>query len=106
MEKWRYLLPEKLCARITDVTLVMNHEDLEIARQHHLYKGQLCFTDGMGLDLKRYHPLSEEARKAARKKAGYTDADVLFVYAAEFSPRKIRRFCSARLHPLPNGIRR
>ena len=84
----------------------MNHEDLEIARHHHLYKDQLCFTDGMGLDLKRYHPLSQEARRAARKKAGYTDADVLFVYAAEFSPRKIRRFCSVRLHPLPNGIRR
>ena len=104
-KKWRYLLPEKLCARITDVTLVMNHEDLEIARHHHLYKDQLCFTDGMGLDLKRYHPLSQEARRAARKKAGYTDADVLFVYAAEFSPRKnqallLRAFASvAKRHP-------
>lgn len=88
LKKWRYLLPEKLCANITDVTFVMNREDLGIAQKHHLYKGQLCFTNGMGLDLHQYRPYSKEERKHKRKEAGYTEQEFLFVYAAEFSDRK------------------
>lgn len=98
-KKWKYLLPEKLCASVTDVLMVMNHEDWEIAQWHHLYKNQLCYIDGMGLRLQNYHPTTPPLRIAARKAAGYTEEDFLFIYAAEFSARKnqallIRAFAS------------
>ena len=87
-KKWRYLLPEKLCATVTDVTMVMNHEDYEIAQKHRLYGKKLYFINGMGLDLKAFRPVPFEQRIAGRKGLGCTANDFLFVYAAEFSPRK------------------
>ena len=27
LKKWAYILPEMLCSRVTDVLMVMNHED-------------------------------------------------------------------------------
>lgn len=102
-KKWRYLLPEKICAAVTDVLMVMNHEDLEIAQKHRLYKGQLHFIDGMGLPIENYHPVTVEERKAGRQAAGYAEKDFLLVYAAEFSPRKnqallIQAFAAAARH--------
>ena len=33
LKKWKYLLPEKLCANVTDVLMVMNDEDKVLAEQ-------------------------------------------------------------------------
>jgi glycosyltransferase EpsD len=88
LKKWVYLLPEKICACVTNVLMVMNHEDYEIAQKHRLYKDKLYYIDGMGIDLKRFTPVTNDERLEIRKKLGFSKNDFLFVYAAEFSKRK------------------
>lgn len=88
IKKWIYLLPEKICTPVTNVLMVMNQEDLEIAQKHHLYKEHLHFINGIGFDSSKFKPLSPEVRVNERKALGYSDKDYLFVYAAEFSKRK------------------
>lgn len=84
-----YLLPEKLCARVTDVLMVMNEEDRRIAVKHRLSAdGTVHSIPGMGVDFSRYAPLSAEQRAALRTQYGYTPEHTVFVYAAEFSGRK------------------
>lgn len=92
LNKWIYLLPEKLCARVTDILIVMNHEDYEIARKHRLYKDKLYYIDGMGIDLTKFWPATPEERTSARKDLDIGEDDFVFVYAAEFSNRKNQAF--------------
>ena len=92
LKKWVYLLPEKICARVTDVLMVMNHEDYEIAKRHHLYKDKLTYINGMGIDLEKFSPATIEEKNAIRKRMGIPEDDFLFVYAAEFSKRKNQAF--------------
>lgn len=92
LKKWIYLLPEKICAHVTDVLMVMNHEDYEIAERHHLYKEKLAYINGMGIDLKKFTPATDEEKQSIRKKMGFAENDFLFVYAAEFSKRKNQAF--------------
>jgi len=92
LRKWVYLIPEKLCARVTDVLMVMNREDYEIARRHRLCRGRLCRIDGMGIDLAKFYPATSEERTSAREKLEIGKDDFAFVYAAEFSKRKNQAF--------------
>lgn len=91
LRKWAYLLPEKLCARVTDVLMTMNGEDYELARRHRLSHGKLCAINGMGFHMERFAPISSEERKNRRTNVGFREEEVLFIYAAEFSKRKNQR---------------
>ena len=87
-KKWAYLLPEKLCARVTDATMVMNKEDLRLAEKYRLAGKKLFMIRGMGIKLGKYHSLPEKEKLRQKKEHGYTGTEVLAVYAAEFSSRK------------------
>ncbi|WRS27308.1 glycosyltransferase [Oscillospiraceae bacterium MB08-C2-2] len=87
-KKWIYLLPEKICAPVTNVLMVMNQEDLELAKRYYLYKEQLCFIHGIGFDSSRFKLLSDEDRCKRRQAMGFSPSDFLYIYAAEFSKRK------------------
>jgi glycosyltransferase EpsD len=88
LKKWIYLLPEKICAHVTNVIMVMNHEDYDIAENHKLYRDKLYYINGMGIDLSKFSVISQDEHFALRKKQGFSESDFLFVYAAEFSKRK------------------
>ncbi|MBQ2777174.1 MAG: glycosyltransferase [Peptococcaceae bacterium] len=89
--KIKYLLPEIICAGITDVLLVMNREDKEIAERYGLYKrnGCLKMIPGMGVDFSRFDILQNKPQ--LRYKYGIRDTEVLFVSVGEFSDRKNRQ---------------
>lgn len=105
LKKWVYLLPEKICAHVTDILMVMNQEDYEIAQKHKLSRNKPILTHGMGIDLEKFPLITLEKRESARSKFGFSPDDFLFIYAAEFSKRKnqiflIRVFSEAcREHP-------
>ena len=88
LKKLIYLIPEKIAAQVSDVVMVMNKEDLDIARRYHLYKEKLHFINGIGIDPSRFKVVSEEEKMKEKKRRGFTKEDFLFVYAAEFSKRK------------------
>lgn len=92
LKKWLYLLPEKICASVTNNIMVMNHEDYEIATKYKLYKDNLYYISGMGIDLEKFTPATQEEKSSIRKKRGISEDDFLFVYAAEFSKRKNQIF--------------
>ena len=92
LKKCLYLLPEKICASVTNNIMVMNHEDYEIAKKHKLYKDNLYYISGMGIDLEKFKPGTLEERCYTRKKMGIAEDDFLFIYAAEFSKRKNQLF--------------
>lgn len=106
-KKWFYLIPEKICARVTDVLMTMNDEDFQLAKRHHLTRGKLYSIKGMGIDANRFAPYPPDKRIAMREQAGFKKDDVLFIYAAEFSKRKnqqmlIRAFAKA-VHRMPKA---
>lgn len=92
LKKWIYLLPEKICAPVTDVLMVMNQEDLALAKKHRLYKEKLCFINGIGFDPSRLKPFSPEERAKGRQSLGFSQSEFLFIYTAEFSKRKNQQF--------------
>lgn len=100
LKKWGYLLPEKICAKVTDVLMVMNREDEAIAKRHRLAGGELVFLHGMGLDPARFPAVTPDEREKGRREMGFGAEEILVVYAAEFSRRKnqqslIRAFAKA-----------
>ena len=84
----KYLLPEKLCARVTDVLMVMNREDERIAHRYRLSSGSIQYINGMGLSPDRFIVPSPDEHIVAKKALGFLPEQVLFVYIAEFSKRK------------------
>ena len=93
LKKWAYLLPEIICSKVTDVLMVMNHEDLEIAKKYKLCKTSenIHYINGMGIDLSRFQTVDGvplQCTKEQRQAFGIADDDFVFVYAAEFSKRK------------------
>ena len=107
LKKWAYLLPEKICAPVTQVLMVMNREDYSIAQRHRLARERLVFLHGMGLDLSPFRVLTPAQREEGRRQLGYGPDDFLFIYAAEFSRRKnqpllLRAFAQA-LPRFPRG---
>lgn len=91
-KKWLYLLPEIICSPVTDVLMVMNHEDYAISERYKLYKKKLYYICGMGIDLSKFKPASQEERQSARIERNLSEKDFVFLYAAEFSKRKNQAF--------------
>lgn len=103
-KKWIYLLPEKICAPVTNMLMVMNQEDLELAEKHHLYKEHLCFIHGIGFDATHFKPFTPEERARGRQSFGFSPTDFLFIYAAEFSKRKNQQLLIRSFAKVANQI--
>lgn len=88
LARLKYLLPEMLCARVTNVLMVMNHEDERIAHRYGLSAGSIRYINGMGLSPGRFTVPTPEQHVAAKEALGFLPGQVLFVYTAEFSKRK------------------
>ena len=93
LKKWVYLLPEILCGTVTDVLMVMNHEDLEIAKKYKLCGNcnKIYYINGMGIDLSKFEVVKNAPQATInewKKSFGIKENDFAFVYVAEFSKRK------------------
>lgn len=88
VKTWLYLLPERICAGVTDVLMVMNLEDRAIAEKYRLCKdpGNIQLIHGMGVDLEKFQDSTD--RSELRKIFGIDPTAFVFVYVAEFSKRK------------------
>ncbi|MDD3193118.1 MAG: glycosyltransferase family 4 protein [Oscillospiraceae bacterium] len=96
------LAAEKLTRPVTNVVAVMNEQDRQIAEKHRLYKDQLVFLDGMGIDVSRFEktPRTIEAVQALRREYFLAPKDFVMVCAAEFSNRKNQMFLVRALQRL------
>ena len=95
LKRKAYLFAEKLMRKRTDYILVMNQEDLEIAKRNKLCKKEVHFINGMGVRLERVEGFEKES---------YDGADTLrLVYVGEISKRKNQLFLVKALEYLPNA---
>lgn len=92
LKKIIMLLAEKLTKCVTNIIIVMNSIDYNIATKHKLYKDSIYLINGMGIDLSRFPSTSFENKILLRKKYNFSKSDFLLVYVAEFSKRKNQKF--------------
>ncbi len=82
------LLCEKLLRGKTDAIAVMNKEDLEIAREYRLCRGEVVFTNGMGVIGADTLPDAD----LALKRNFVSENELLCGFVGELSGRKNQRF--------------
>lgn len=97
------LFAEKIMKPWTDDIMVMNSDDENIARKHKLYKKNLYFIDGMGVDFSKLQFC--EARDEERTRFNMKKEDIVLVYAAEFSNRKNQEMIIESLQKLPENVK-
>lgn len=85
-----YLEAEKYLSSVTDVLMVMNEVDYQLAIQYQLGKKIVCIP-GMGIELSKFSVAGPEEKETLKRDAGYQVTDFLIVYAAEMSKRKNQR---------------
>lgn len=105
LKRTAFLLAEKSMASVTDTVAVMNREDWEIAEKHRLYRRQLKFIRGMGVDFSRFPAITDEARRNARDALGFSDSDFVLTFAGEFSRRKNQKMLIGAMTMLPEECR-
>lgn len=88
IRKYLYLIPEKVASYVSDVVMVMNKEDYKIAQKYKLYRKNLYYIDGIGIDISRFRPVSRELKSKMKSRMGIEPDEFVFAYAAEFSKRK------------------
>lgn len=103
IKKYIMLFAEKIMKLWTDDIIVMNSDDENIARKHKLYKKDLYFIDGMGVDFSRLQVCEDIYEE--RKKFNIKSEEMVLVYAAEFSDRKNQKMLIKALEKLPENIK-
>ncbi|QHI72070.1 glycosyltransferase [Aminipila terrae] len=123
------LWAEKLTRPATDILVVMNQQDYEIAEKNHLYKDQLFKIPGFGIDTERFSKKKVEEklllfykinngnknvmaandmkaiRRTERLKFGIEENDTVLIYAAEFSKRKNQKMLIEAMMKLPQNVK-
>lgn len=92
LKKAIMLLAEKFTKCVTNIIIVMNSIDYNIATKHKLYKDNIYLVNGMGINLSLFPSVSHENRTLLRNKYNFSESDFLLVYVAEFSKRKNQKF--------------
>lgn len=95
-----YYNAEKFFSRYTDILVLINKEDYEAAISHKFHAGRIYKIDGVGVNTNKFIPVSREEKKKVRTSLGIPDDGFLFVYAAEFIPRKNHAFLLEALKKL------
>lgn len=83
------LLCEKLLWKQTDEIAVMNADDMMIAKQHRLCRGNVYFIDGMGITI---DPTVPAVDATLREQYATEKGDILCTFVGELSGRKNQSF--------------
>ena len=97
-----YYTMEKLLSHWTECIITLNEEDYQLACRH--FHTQVVKIDGVGVSLRRFHPLSLQEKLALRQTFHLSQEDFVLVYVAEFIVRKNHRFLLESLNTLRREI--
>lgn len=78
---------EKFLARYTDCIITINDEDYNSAKEKLKIK-DVHQIHGVGIDLEKFKPQTEEQKLDLRKKYGYKEDEFILIYVGELSYRK------------------
>ena len=86
-KNWIIFYPiEKFFSRLTDTLITITHEDYELARRK--FHCNVTHIHGVGVDEKRYYPVSKEEQLKLRKKLGFTADQEIILCIGELLPNK------------------
>lgn len=89
IKNWLLFYPiEKILAKYTDVLITMNEEDYKAVTTRKFKAKKIVKVNGVGIDLEKFTPQTEEIKYSMRKEYGYSDKDFILIYVAELSHRK------------------
>lgn len=99
-----YYCAEKVFARYTDLLVVINGEDYRNAKKFRLRKGGKVYQiPGVGLDRDKFHPLSEEERRASRAKLGIAEGKFFMISVGEINGNKNHEIILEALEKMKNS---
>lgn len=114
---WLVYFPvEKVLSGLTDVLITVTQEDYAFAKKH--FKCKVAHIHGVGVDEKRYFPISMAERQALRTAKGFSSDDKIVLCIGELLPNKnqsmairaMERVCTvfpdAKLLIAGNGLER
>lgn len=88
-----YYAMERLVARWTDAIITINNEDFQRAKKMPIRKkGKAYLIPGIGVDIVKFKPISQQQKNALRKEYGFKEDDFLLIYAAELNHNKNQVF--------------
>jgi glycosyltransferase EpsD len=79
---------EKYLSKYTDCIITINREDYKLASERFTDCKKIVHINGVGVDLSRFKPVSEEEKQALRREYGYPDDCFMMIYPADFCDRK------------------
>lgn len=104
-KNWLLFYPvEKLLASLTDVLITINQEDYDLAVAKKFRAGKLIRINGVGVDLSKFSPATEEENRLARRKLGIGQEQFVMLYAADLSQRKNQPMLFRALYRLKEEI--
>lgn len=83
-----YYSIEKMLAPITDAVVAINQEDYEFLCHHKMAINMPYKIDGVGVNLERFCPVSNEDKIKLRAELGIDNDKFVVLYTAQFIPRK------------------
>ena len=87
MRNWLLYYPiEKVFCRFTDKLITITKEDYRLAKKH--FKTDVRHINGVGVDEKRYHPISEEKCMGLKQKMGLENNYPIILCIGELLPNK------------------
>ena len=104
LKRWVLLNAERLTAPETDLLLVMNEWDYQVAMRYHLGK-RIEKISGMGVDFSRLDCAKKEDGRQLRKSLGISESEFVLIYPAEFSKRKSQHVLIEGMRYLPQNVR-
>lgn len=89
-KNWMVYYPiEKYFSRKSDTIITITHEDYRLATKK--FHCQVEHIHGVGVDEKRYFPVTQEEKLRLRKEMGYAEAQKLLLCVGELLPNKNQR---------------
>lgn len=82
-----YFTIEKILSMYTDSIITINDEDFKNANSK-LNAKSVKYIHGVGIDLERFEPQSQEKKNALRLENNFNSNDYIFIYVGELSYRK------------------
>lgn len=102
VKRYLLLLAEQITAPVTDLLIVMNRCDFEIAHKYRLCRN-IRSISGIGVDFSRLDGSPEISRVKLRERLGIPQDAFVFIYPAEFSRRKNQIMVIRALKQLPEN---
>ena len=102
---WLVYYPiEKWLSRYTDTLITINKEDYDRAKKSKFKTNKTILMNGVGINLDKFTPQTQEKKFALRKEYGYKKDDFILIYVGELNANKNQNLIIEVADKLKNKI--